>query len=93
MVSPAYLRADVSGLSGHGVASGTVNFTDNGSGIGTGIFTLNSDGTASTAQGVFTIPVGQHSDRGPLQRRQLGFNASTSAAVPITVDPGSDHNR
>ncbi len=81
---PAYLRADVAGLSGHGLASGTGNFTDNGGNIGTGIFSLNSEGTASTAQGVFTIPVGQHSIVAHYNG-DSGLNASTSAAVPITV--------
>jgi len=81
---PAYLRADVAGLSGHGLASGSVTFTDNGGNIGNSVFNLNSDGTASTAQGVFTIPVGQHSIVAHYNG-DSGLNASTSAAVPITV--------
>jgi hypothetical protein len=81
---PAYLRADVSGLSGHGVASGTVSFSDNGGNInGTG-FSLNSGGTATTAQGLFTIPAGQHSIVAHYNG-DSGFNPSISAAVPITV--------
>ena len=32
--SPAYLRADISGISGHGVATGDVLFADNGMGFG-----------------------------------------------------------
>jgi Pro-kumamolisin, activation domain/Bacterial Ig-like domain (group 3) len=82
--NPLYLRADVAGLSGHGLASGMVAFSDNGASIGSGSFSLNSEGTASTAQGVFTTSVGQHS----IVAHYLGdsgLNPSTSAAVPITV--------
>jgi hypothetical protein len=85
--SPLYLRADVAGLSGHGLASGNLAFNDNGAPIsGGGVFSLNSDGTAATAQGVFTIPVGQHS-MAALYNGDSSFNASASAAVPITVTP------
>ncbi len=86
--SPLYLRADVSGLSGHGLASGNLAFNDNGSPIFGGVFTLNSDGTATTAQGVFTIPVGQHSMVAQYNG-DSSFNASSSAAVPITVTPAT----
>jgi subtilase family serine protease len=81
---PAYLRADVSGLSGHGVASGTVSFSDNGGNINGTAFSLNSGGTATTAQGLFTIPAGQHSIVAHYNG-DSGFNPSISAAVPITV--------
>jgi hypothetical protein len=80
----AYLRADVSGLSGHGVASGSVLFAFDGESIGVGSFSLNNQGTAATARGVFTIPAGQHS----IVAQYLGdssFNPNTSAAVPTTV--------
>jgi subtilase family serine protease len=82
--NPLYLRADVAGLSGHGLASGLVTFSDNGANIGNGSYSLNSAGTASTAQGVFNTGVGQHS----IVAHYLGdggLNPSTSAAVPITV--------
>ena len=82
--NPLYLRADVSGLSGHGVASGTVIFTDNGGMISFAPFNINNDGTATTAQGVFTIPAGQQSILAHYNG-DAGFNASDSAAVPITV--------
>ena len=85
--TPAYLRAHVSGLSGHGVASGSVLFTDNGGDIGA-FFSLNSEGSASTAQGVFTIPVGQQSIVAHYNG-DFGFNASDSVAVPITVTQAS----
>lgn len=82
--NPAYLRADVSGLSGHGVASGTVYFSDNGGNINGTAFSLNSGGTATTAQGLFTIPAGQHSIVAHYNG-DSGFNPSISAAAPITV--------
>jgi hypothetical protein len=82
--NPLYLRADVSGLSGHGVASGTVIFTDNGGMISFTPFNINTDGSATTAQGVFTIPAGQQSILAHYNG-DAGFNASDSAAVPITV--------
>ncbi len=81
------MRADVSGLSGNGVASGVAFFTDNGN-VATGPYNLNSEGTATTSQGFFTIPVGQHS----MVAKYFGdasFNVSTSNPVPITVVPGS----
>jgi Pro-kumamolisin, activation domain/Bacterial Ig-like domain (group 3) len=86
--NPLYLRADVSGLSGHGVASGTVTLTDNGEMISFTPFNINNDGTATTAQGVFTIPAGQQSIVAHYNG-DAGFNASDSAAVPITVTKAS----
>jgi hypothetical protein len=83
---PVYLRADVSGLSGHGLASGSVNFTENGGNIGPNVFDLNSDGSATTAQGVFTIPVGPRSIVAHYSG-DSSLNTSTSAAVPITITP------
>jgi Bacterial Ig-like domain (group 3) len=82
--TPAYLRADVSGLSGHGVASGTVLFTANGTTIGGAAVNLNTDGTAATAQGVSTITPGQKSIMAHYNG-DAGFNASNSGVIPITV--------
>ncbi len=82
--TPAYLRADVSSLSGHGVATGNVLFTDNGASTVFGYFSLSSEGTAATAQGVFTIPVGNNS----IVANYYGdssVTSSVSAAVPVTV--------
>ena len=78
----AYLRADIASLSGHGVASGQVSFTDDVGLVGTA--GVNSEGTATTAQGVFTIPAGHHSIVANYNGDQ-GLNASTSAAVEVTV--------
>ena len=80
--NPAYFRADVSGLSGNGVATGSVFFADNG--VNFTQNNLNSEGTAATAQGVFTMATGHH----PITANYLGdpgFNSSTSPTVNITV--------
>ncbi|MGH9546750.1 MAG: Ig-like domain repeat protein [Terriglobales bacterium] len=82
--NPTYLRSDVSGVSGHGVASGNVVFTYDGASIASTGFNLNSEGTATTAQGVFTIPAGQHSMVASYDG-EAGLNASSSPPVNITV--------
>ena len=82
--NPLYLRADVAGLSGHGLATGSVAFFDNGGFINGTTFGLNSEGSATTAQGLFKIPAGQHSIVAHFNG-DTGFNPSDSAAVPITV--------
>ena len=78
----AYFRADVSGASGNGVATGSVQFMDNG--VNLIASALNSEGTAATAQGIFTLAVGNH---GILANYggDPGFNASSSTPVSITV--------
>ena len=78
----AYFRADVAGVSGNGIATGSVAFTDNGVNFNTN--NLNSEGTAATAQGIFNIAPGQH----PIVATYSGdpgFNSSTSPTVNITV--------
>ncbi len=82
--NPAYLRADISGPSGHGVASGNVLFFDNLASLDGVQYGLNSEGTAATAQGVFSIPAGPHSVVASYGG-DAGFNASLSAPVNITV--------
>ena len=80
--NPAYLRADVSGLSGHGVASGSVSLLRRESLERQSC--LNTEGTATTARGIFSIPPGQHSMVAAYSG-DAGFNASISAPVNITV--------
>jgi subtilase family serine protease len=80
--SAAYLRADVQSSSGYGVPSGYVNFSDD-----VGILqqsTLNSKGTAATAQGVWNIPAGAHNVKADYSG-DSSFNPSTSSPVNITV--------
>ena len=82
--TPAYLRADISALSGHGVATGNVLFFDNLASLDGVSYGLNTEGTAATARGVFTIPPGPHSVVASYSG-DGGFNASLSAPVNITV--------
>jgi Pro-kumamolisin, activation domain/Bacterial Ig-like domain (group 3) len=82
---PAYLRADVAGQSGHGTATGNVVFNDNGPDPpGTYYSTLNSEATATTSQGLFTLPTGQHA-MSAQYGGDSGFRPSGSAVVNFTV--------
>jgi subtilase family serine protease len=86
--TPAYLRADVAGASGQGIPSGSLNFLDNGvSLLGSSSPVLNSQGTAATAQGFFTISPGVHSMVGQYVG-DVSFMASNSTPVSITVTKG-----
>ena len=88
--NPAYLRADISGLSGHGVASGNVIFFDNGGNISGTAYALNSEGTATTAQGVFTIPPGPLP--GSCLQRRCRFQRQYLRAGEHHGHPGPDHH-
>lgn len=82
---PAYLRADVSGSSGHGFPSGQVTFKEGAVNLfGSTTFALNASGNTATAQGAFTIPVGPHTITASYGG-DASFNASTSSTVSITV--------
>jgi hypothetical protein len=84
--SVAYLRADVTGASGNGTPSGILNIIDNGL-----LFSgqpLNSKGTATTAQGYASFPMGPHT----LSAHYLGDNSfsssnSSSSAISVTKAP------
>jgi hypothetical protein len=80
-----YLRADVSGKSGHGTATGNVNFNDSGSGIiGGNPYALNSQGNTATPNGIGTLVPGQHSITAGYSG-DSSFNASSSAAVAVAM--------
>jgi hypothetical protein len=83
--STVYLRADVSGNSGSGVATGTVTFKDNGQAI-TGIpaLTLNSQGNALPTNPTLTFPAGTNSITASYSG-DPSFNASTSPAASFTI--------
>jgi hypothetical protein len=81
--SPAYLRADVSGASGFGIPTGGVRF--NGSTL-SDLWQLDSEGTATTSQGVFNLPGGTHAIVANYIG-DLGFDSSNSTPVSITVNP------
>jgi len=82
--STAYLRADVTGSSGNGTPSGSLTFLVDGVSLLGSTFKLNSQGTATTPQGYYLFPVGNHSIVG-----QYGgdpsFSVSNSSATGITV--------
>ncbi|HEX3354739.1 MAG TPA: Ig-like domain repeat protein [Terriglobales bacterium] len=82
--NPAYFRADVSGLSGNGVATGTVSFSGSGLNFPQNPYSLNSEGAAATSLGIFTIPPGQHAVMAAYSG-DPGFNPSASAATNFTV--------
>ena len=80
------LRADVSGYSGQGIATGNVAFIDNGAALDAGTFRLNSNGytedqTALLAPGSHTLTAIYAGDN--------SFNASQSGAVILTISRGS----
>ena len=71
-----YLRADVAGQSGNGVATGSVNFTDNGTNISGDPYALNSEGNTATPEGLVTFSTGAHS-LGANYSGDSSFNASS----------------
>jgi hypothetical protein len=79
--SPAYLRADVSGSSGYGTPTGVVTFNLPNSGGN-----LDSLGTVTTAQGIFTLAGGTHSVVASYGGDN-GFHSSSSTPVNVTVTP------
>ncbi len=86
--SDVFLRADVAGQSGHGTATGSVNFTDSGAFVTGDPYALNSEGNTVTPNGIFTFTVGQHSLVANYSG-DAGFNPSNSSAVNITITQAS----
>jgi Pro-kumamolisin, activation domain/Bacterial Ig-like domain (group 3) len=83
--STVYLRADVSGNSGHGVPTGTVTFKDNGAAIsGIPPLTLNSQGNVLPTDPTFNFTVGTHPITGAYNG-DPSFNASTSSSASFTI--------
>ena len=88
-----YLRADVAGKSGFGTPTGVVQFLDNGtplsiSGEVLPLGQLNSQGTAWTPNGIFTVGVGTRSLTANYQG-DPSFSASTSSATTVTITQAS----
>jgi hypothetical protein len=86
--SVVFLRADVASQSGHGTATGSVNFMDSGAVVTGDPYALNSEGNTLTPNGIFTFTVGQHS----MAADYIGdasFNASNSSAVNFTITKAS----
>lgn len=79
-----YLRADVRGKSGHGTATGFLNFNDSGAGvIGGNPYALNSQGNTATPNGMGTLVPGHHS----IVAQYLGDNSfiSSSSAPSASI--------
>ncbi len=79
-----YLRANVTGASGNGVATGNVTFKDNGTAISGNPYTLNAEGYTVTPTGVFTFAPGTHSFTAAYAG-DASFNASASSAVAFSI--------
>ncbi len=84
--SLVFLRADVRGFSGNGIATGNVNFADNGTvpNVPGDPYPLNSEGNTVTPNGLFTFPAGPHSLAGKYSG-DPSFNPSTSIPVSFTI--------
>jgi hypothetical protein len=83
-----YLRADVTGQSGIGHPTGSINFTDNGVNVAGNPYTLNSEGNTATPQGLFTFALGQHAITANYGG-DPSFNASNSSAINFTITQAS----
>ena len=81
-----YMRVDVQGQSGNGIATGTVTIKDNGTPITGSPYTLNSQGNTATPSGIFTLGTGAHAI-GANYSGDASFNASSATSVNITVTP------
>ncbi len=80
-----FVRADVAGTSGQGIATGSVTFRDNGSQLPNGVYRLNS-GSYTEAQENF-LSVGDHLFTASYAG-DASFNASQSGQVPLTITRG-----
>lgn len=84
-----YLRADIAGQSGLGVATGSVTFADSFGAIpGGGTFTLNGQGNTATPNGIFNFDTGTHTISASYSGDN-SFNASSSTvSQTFTITPG-----
>jgi hypothetical protein len=81
-----YVRADVVGQSGNGIATGTVTIKDNGNPITGSPFSLNSQGNTATPSGVFTFSGGQHTITATYSG-DSSFTAGPAASTNFTITP------
>ncbi len=77
-----YLRADVAGQSGQGVATGNIALADNAAILGAGVYRLNSSGyteaqTTGLTPGTHTLAASYAGD--------ASFNASAASATTVTI--------
>ncbi|MGB7601143.1 MAG: protease pro-enzyme activation domain-containing protein [Candidatus Sulfotelmatobacter sp.] len=84
-----YLRADVAGVSGHGIPTGGVTFSDTFGPIpgASNLFALNSQGNTATPNGVLTFDTGTHKISASYGG-DVSFNPSASSSLSFTVQPG-----
>lgn len=78
-----YLRADVTGQSGQGIATGTVTFLDTNNTFIT-YLGLNSQGNTATPQGITSLVAGSHSVTATYGGDN-SFNGSSSSPVNFTL--------
>ncbi|MGA9041438.1 MAG: protease pro-enzyme activation domain-containing protein [Terriglobales bacterium] len=83
-----YVRADVSGVSGHGVPTGTVTFADTFGAIpGGSSFVLNSQGNTASPNGI-AFDAGTHTISGSYSG-DVSFNPSnTTQSQTVVITPG-----
>jgi Big-like domain-containing protein len=92
-----YLHAAVAGASGNGIPTGTVSMSDNTVAIPGSPFTLSSDGSTSTPDGLVNLPAGSQSVTASYSG-DSSFNSDnsspfvfniTQAGTGLTVTPSS----
>ena len=83
-----YPRADIAGLSGQGIPTGTVNFLDGTTHVSGDPYPLNSEGNSAPPLGIFNFPAGSHSLTAAYGGDQ-SFNASTSSPVGFSITPAT----
>jgi len=89
--NPAYLRADITDSLGNlddGFPTGAASFVDSAGGITGNPYSLNSEGYANTALGLWNIPAGSHTVTADYSG-DASFKPSTSSPVTITVTKAS----
>ena len=79
-----YVRADVTGQSGNGIATGTVTMKDNGTAIAGSPFALNEGGNTATPNGIFTFAAGPHTITA-LYSGDASFVAGPVASANFTI--------
>ncbi len=84
-----YLRADVTGQSGYGIATGTVVFNDTFGAIpGVAVFTLNGEGNTATPNGIVNFDTGTHTISASYQG-DASFNENNSTqSQTFVITPG-----
>jgi subtilase family serine protease len=84
-----YLRADVAGVSGQGIPTGGVTFSDRFGPIpgSSNSYALNSQGNTATPNGVLAFDTGTHTISASYGG-DASFNASASTSLSFTIQPG-----